>query len=129
MSCLFNSLSKFIDVSPIELRKNIVHYLSQNPILHDDNKASELTLWTDDLPLSEYIKKMSHPDTWGGAIEIKAFCNLYKVTVVVKYTFNEKTTTFTNINNICLFTIYILYNGGHYSPMGRSFCQIDSSRQ
>lgn len=56
---------------------------------------------------------MRHHDTFGGAIEIKAFCNMYKQNVRVKSLPNNKDIDFIgNVEN--REWIIVTWNGGHY---------------
>ena len=116
MSCLFNTLSNFVDLNSNELRKNICNYLSNNPRMFEDVTASDYVTWSNEgyKNLEDYINRMRHNSTWGGAIEIKAFCNMYFMNVNVL-------DTRTNINTIEFVegskgkqTINIKWNGGHY---------------
>ena len=50
MSCLFNTLSKFVDLDSNDLRENICNYMSNNPVVIDDIKINEFVKGaTDDM--------------------------------------------------------------------------------
>ena len=116
MSCLFNSLSHFLkNVNSSQLRQIICKYLKTNPKILDDIPASEITTWENSTNLQDYIKKMSLTSTWGGAIEIKCFCELFKVDVKVKH--KNRIISFTpNDKSISKGIATILYTGNHYEP-------------
>ena len=76
MSCLFNSLSKFISINSDELRQTICNYISQNPILFDTIKAQDVISWENGANFDEYVSRMRCNTTWGGAIEMKVFCDI-----------------------------------------------------
>jgi len=78
MSCLFNSLSCFVDEDPRQLRNKICDYLQENNELMDDMDVDTIIRYDSGKSLSEYVNHMRETTTWGGAIEIRAFCNLYK---------------------------------------------------
>ena len=68
MSCLFNSLSYFIDANADEIRQVICNYLKENkPLIDGLDTHFILSLDNDN-----YINNMRHSSTWGGAIEIQA---------------------------------------------------------
>ena len=80
MSCLFRSLSKFVNLEEDNLRKKICDFLETNPLLIDGTlKTSDIT----PQEFSTYILNMRDCDTWGGGIEIKAFCEIYNYQVNV----------------------------------------------
>jgi len=117
MSCLFNSLSYFLkNVNSTELRQIVCKYLKTNPKILDDIPASDITKWENSTNLEDYIKKMSSTSTWGGAIEIKCFCEIFKVDVKVKH--KNRIINFTpNKKNVSKGIATILYTGNHYEPM------------
>ncbi len=126
MSCLFNSLSKFTEFtngnSSYDIRQKICDYLATNPILFDEIKAENVVLWESGMNLSTYIQRMRSTSTWGGATEIKCFCDLYKVNVEVVNIRNES--SFTLLTRNILFEVEnskglvrISWSGGHYEPL------------
>lgn len=116
MSCLFNSLSYFLNEDSYSIRMKICDYLEENkPILDEIDTSFILKLENND-----YIKKMRHMSTWGGAIEIQAACNIWKIKIIVK---NIRDKNIKNIefipinNNIYDKIINIEWNGSHYEPI------------
>ena len=83
MSCLFDSLSKFVNISSDKLRQQICNYLRSNPKILDDINVSELIKWENGMDIHNYINKMENHYTWGGGIEIKCFCEIYQISVIV----------------------------------------------
>ncbi len=79
----------------------------------DDITSSAITEWESNMSISDYVVKMRNSSTWGGAIEIKAFCDLYNVEVNVYQTNNI--INFIS-NDIPYITINLRYNGNHYTP-------------
>jgi hypothetical protein len=107
-----------------QLRKTICDYISTNPKILDNYRVSE-TIWETDISLDDYVQNMRNPSTWGGALEITAFCNIYKMDVVVHHTLTDKITEFKSLNTQkiktpqgLLYTIqlHLIYNGNHYEP-------------
>ena len=86
MSCLFNTLSPFVHITSKELRDNICSYIKTNPKIFDDIPVEDSVMWNgeDFKDLKSYIKHMKKSSSWGGAIEIKAFCNMYNKVVIVR---------------------------------------------
>ena len=115
MSCLFDSLSRYLPGSSINIRTKICDYLKQNnKIIDGMNTRDILTLETTD-----YITKMRKTSTWGGAIEIQCACNIWKIRVLVEDKRHKKKHNiieFIPINNTYNKTINLKWSGGHYTP-------------
>lgn len=76
MSCLFRALGYFIKENEQILRQRICNYLQLNKTLaHLD--ASTFVQWDTQMAIDDYVRCMRQDHTWGGAIEIQAFCELY----------------------------------------------------
>ena len=115
MSCLFNSLSYFINTDSYTTRQLICNYLQENkPII--DGLSTDTILQYEN---NNYISNMRKTSTWGGAIEIQCACNIWKTRIIVK---NYRDVINTNIEFIPLSgnyekTINIYWTGGHYEPV------------
>jgi hypothetical protein len=81
MSCLFRSLSYFVPSDSAELiRQKVCTFLALNRYMaHSD--TSTYIKWETGMSLRDYVRKMRSEQTWGGAIEIQAFCELYGISV------------------------------------------------
>ncbi len=120
---------KFSDITngdtSLTIRNKICDYLLTNPILFDEIDAKTVIEWESNTDLNSYVNRMRSTSTWGGATEIKCFCEIYKCDVEV---FNIR-----NHGNITLLTKSISFqtsqqqentkiarvswNGGHYEPL------------
>ena len=124
MSCLFRSLASFLPhTNPSELRARIAHYLSQDP----EWEGQVVSSWISSDPssffecstLGCYIGTISKAHVWGGALEIRAFCELFQKTVRVHATnslespFIEFSPSSLGEHEIC----HLYYNGSHYEPI------------
>ena len=86
MSCLFDSLSYYIDASSYEIRQYICDYLEEGgEVMEGLDTDLVLTLDADDGSgePAKYIRKMRMTSTWGGAIELKSTANIWSVIVRV----------------------------------------------
>jgi hypothetical protein len=117
MSCLFDSLASFVNLSSINLRKIIVEYLKTNPKLLDDLRANDIIKWTENLDLNNYTDRMSKQNTWGGAIEIRAFCDLFCVNVIIHVLYTNKKFEINTCNSKPKAEIHLSYNGSHFEPI------------
>lgn len=78
---------------------------------------------TENISLQDYIRQMRSNATWGGAIEIKAFCDIYNVNVLVRNIRNENRDPNTPdtieflCNNNTNRLVEITWNGGHFEPV------------
>lgn len=116
MSCLFQSLSHFVNgMDENTLRNIICNYLTENPKIFDDLPLNELTIISDNMNLSQYISNMRNPSTWGGCLEILAFCIIYNVIVIVHH--RNREIEFLPKTNNPIGKINIGYTGNHYFPL------------
>lgn len=118
MSCLFQSLSFFmINNNPDQLRQEICDFLLSNPNLVDEITFEQITL-LDGMNKEQYVSEMRRSETWGGAIEIKAFCDMYDINVqVIMIGADEnKSIIFESKNKPNRF-LRLGYNGNHYEPL------------
>jgi hypothetical protein len=125
MSCLFNSLSKFVNVCPQNLRKQICNFLRSNPSILDDISVSDVIKWENGMDIQMYINNMEQSSTWGGCLEIKCFCEIYGVTVKVYY--DNRHIDILPESTKSNYTISLLYTGNHYEPLPNksiTFCDI-----
>lgn len=128
MSCLFESLGRFVNLHPSQLRAEICNYLISDPVLVGELKTSQIVEHQPDIctttyenqdeqsKLKKYVSEMSKPIVMGGAVEIIAFCNMYKKNVVVRQINHPDMKHIEFIGENSTHTIAISWNGGHYEP-------------
>ena len=130
MSCLFRSLSYFIEnMDENSLRKMIADHLETDPDLFgegEQTRLSKVVPESEGVSHQEYVRRMRLPSTWGGAIEIKAFCDLFHAVVRVKVLSSGEwivfepeqcqPKNFTPLQKTCPM-LSISWNGSHYEPL------------
>lgn len=116
MSCLFNSLSRLTGESAQQIRLKICDYLINDPALYEDLSASLAVSIEKKMELPVYIQKMRSPSTWGGAIEIRAFVNLWQRPVKVWAILQKRWIEFP-CQNPTGPECKISWSGGHYEPI------------
>ena len=126
MSCLFNSLSSLIGEPAQQIRLKICDYLETNPQLYEDLSASLAVKIEKKMELARYIQETRSPSTWGGAIEIRSFVNIWKRPVKV-WAIREKrwiefpceVVQIIQPGQLCQPNkeCRISWSGGHYEPM------------
>jgi hypothetical protein len=118
MSCLFNSLSYFINEDSYTIRQKICDYLQENKPIIDGLQTCEVLAFESANPAS-YISTMRSTNTWGGAIEIQAACNIWNTRInVANYRDrNNETIEFIPIQSNYEKTMNIYWNGGHFEPI------------
>ena len=116
MSCLFDSLSFFIKLDSNIIRQIICNYLeSNNNIIEGLDTNVILSL---DMPKDHYITNMRNMNTWGGAIEIQAACNIWGIKiVVVNKRDNNTIIEFIPLNKKFNHMIGFIWNGIHFEPI------------
>jgi len=120
MSCLFNSLSYFINNDSFTIRQTICDYLEENKPIIDGLNTKEILQYEND----NYIQNMRNTSTWGGAIEIQSACNIWNLRIFVLNNRDSGNRDSGNraIEFIQVFgqydrTIYLNWTGGHYEPV------------
>lgn len=115
MSCLFNSLSHFLQEDSFTIRQKICDYLQNNGKIIEDLETNFIL----DLENPNYITDMRNMTTWGGAIEIQSACNIWNIRIIVKDIRNQpnKEIEFIPVNADYQKTINIEWGGGHYEPI------------
>jgi hypothetical protein len=116
MSCLFDSLNFFIKLDSFTIRNIICNYLEGNNKIIDGLETDFILSL--DIPKDEYIRRMRHPYTWGGGIEIQAACNIWNAKILVNNMTNGNNTIieFLPTNNTYNHTIELIWTGAHYEP-------------
>ncbi len=114
MSCLFDVLSVHVGMTSIKLRLLICEHLETNPIFMHTIRADDVIQWEANTNRSLYIEKMMLSSTWGGAIEIKCFCDIFGKSVVV-HTQGRSIEFVTNVQVEPDFHIHLIYDGSHYT--------------
>lgn len=122
MSCLFNALSYFVpNDTPELIRQRICDFLSTDGVLYDDVRCSDVTQWCEGMKLEDYVGGMRSTSTWGGAIEIKAFCEIYRKSVDVisrrPGDGDKKVASFLPSGEECCPVIQLMWTGSHYEPL------------
>ena len=90
--------------------------MQNNPILFDGIKASDWIFWENNTILHNYVNNMRHPHTWGGAIELKLFSELFQ-TEIVSFDIQFNRADIFGQDKNYIHRIFVLYNGIHYDPL------------
>jgi hypothetical protein len=116
MSCLFKSLAHFVNnIDENQMRSIICDFLQNNPIMFDNISVKDIVDWKDNMNISQYINSMRQNNTWGSALEISAFCNIFNSKVIVHHN-NRKIEFLPNSKN-SKYVCNISYNGNHYEHL------------
>ena len=119
MSCLFDSIGKFLNIDGFTIRQKICDYLESNaPII--EGLDTKLILDSED---PQYLLKMRHPLVFGGANEIKVATIIWSLRILVYI--NPEMTKYIEFQPICgdyRYTIRLSYqNNNHYEPIMNVF--------
>ena len=119
MSCLFNSLSYFIQEDSFKIRQMICDYLQENKPIMDGIETHEILAFENNDDANSYIESMRLASTLGGAIEIQAACNIWNLQINVSNyrDTNGKIIEILPLKGNSEKTIHIYWNGGHYEPI------------
>ena len=117
MSCLYDSISHFLRINSYETRQKICDYLETNPNIIDGLETKTILEIED----PNYIKKMRKTSTWGGALEIKAACNIWRIKIIVYIDRkHSKKIEFVPTDGRYIGAIEIEWQGNHYVPIVRN---------
>jgi hypothetical protein len=119
MSCLFDSLSYFIQEDSFKIRQMICDYLEENKPIMDGIETHEILGLENNDDANSYIESMRLASTLGGAIEIQAACNIWNLQINVS-NYRDQNSNIIEILPVkgnCEKTIHIYWNGGHYEPI------------
>lgn len=98
----------------------ICDYLLTDPkLMGDEKRLSSILSWEPGSPtLQQYVENMRRDHTWGGAIEIKAFCDMFQAVVNVHILPTREIIEFQPAQKRGeLFRFRISWNGSHYEPL------------
>ena len=117
MSCLFNSLSHFINLSSNRIRQMVCDYLEQNKPIIDGIETHEVLKFE----CSNYIARMRSTATWGGAIEIQCACNIWNSKINV-FNYRDrrghaKPIEFLPMSGTFMSVMNLYWTGSHYEPL------------
>ena len=116
MSCLFDSLSSFTPgLTSQSLRDNICDFLEENPTINGLTAQEIVQKSNRNNSLLEYVAQMRKPTTWGGAVEIKAFCDLRNTPVTVIAEKSGRRIEFIPESTKHP-VVFITWNGNHFTP-------------
>ena len=118
MSCLFNSISYFLNESGIDIRTKICDYLEKNNPIIDGAETYKIIEYEHNSAI-DYIQNMRSTTVMGGAIEIQAACNIWNISINV-HNYRDpdkKIIQFIPIDKSYEKVINIYWTGGHYEPI------------
>ena len=117
-SCLFSSVGYLLDhknfseTTTLQYRQLLSNHLESITI-------DEATLG---MPKKEYIENIQNPSTWGGAIELKLFSDMFQIEIASIDVQSNRIDIFGQDKNYPQ-RIYVLYNGVHYDPLVMAYTE------
>lgn len=111
-SCLFSSVGynldhrNFSDITGLQYRQLLSQYLESSEI--DKNML--------EVPKEEYIETIQNPSTWGGAIELKLFSDMFQMEIASIDVQSNRVDIFGEDKKYPQ-RMYLVYNGVHYDPL------------
>ncbi len=111
-SCLFSSIGylldndQFSETTKLQYRQILATYIQDN--------IFEAGLF--EISKEDYVQNIVNPSTWGGAIELKIFSDIYQIEIASIDVMTNRVDIFGQDKNYKN-RIYVLYNGVHYDPL------------
>ena len=94
------------------MRSIICDYLEKDPIIFDDMNVSKII---DPEQINGYVENMRNENTYGGALEIKSFCKIFNLNVLIKSLPNNRDIEFLENKDHCYIGLY--WTGDHFEPI------------
>ena len=113
-SCLFSSIGYLIDnknfneTTKLQYRQLLANYSEAS------SNIDAVTLGTNSK--EEYIESIQNPSTWGGAIELKLFSEMFQIEIASIDVQSNRVDIFGQDKNYPQ-RIFVVYNGVHYDPL------------
>lgn len=111
-SCLFSSIAYLIDRSNFDENSKLIYRLMIVDYLQDSDISDDILGMKKD----DYILKITQPDTWGGAIELRFFSDIFKIQIASMDVQSGRIDIFGEMEDYDR-RIYLMYNGVHYDPL------------
>lgn len=117
-SCLFSSIGYLVDnknfneTTKLQYRQLLTNYI-------EDNNVDIAILG---MSKEAYINNIQHPSTWGGAIELKLFSDMFQVEIASIDVQSNRVDIFGQDKNYPQ-RIFVLYNGVHYDPLVMAYTE------
>ena len=117
-SCLFSSIGYLIDnknfneTTKLQYRQLLTNYI-------EDNNIDIAMLG---MSKQEYINNIQNPSTWGGAIELKLFSDMFQVEIASIDVQSNRVDIFGQDKGYPQ-RIFVLYNGVHYDPLVMAYTE------
>lgn len=111
-SCLFSSIAYLLDKDNFNISSSLIYRL----IIVDHIKENNIDEGMLGMSKEEYLQKISESDTWGGAIELKMFSEIFNIQIAVLDVQSGRIDIFGELEDFEK-RIYLLYNGIHYDPL------------
>lgn len=111
-SCLFSSIAYLLDKDNFNISSSLIYRL----IIVDHIKENNIDESMLGMCKKEYLEKISESNTWGGAIELKMFSEIFDIQIAVLDVQSGRIDIFGELEDLEK-RIYLLYNGIHYDPL------------
>ena len=115
-SCLFSSIAYLINKNNFNENSGLIYRLMIVDYIKEGNISQDILGVSKD----EYILKMADIKSWGGAIELKLFSDLFEIEIASLDVMSGRLHLFGETKNYNK-RIYVMYNGVHYDPLIMNF--------
>lgn len=115
-SCLFSSIAYLINKNNFNENSGLIYRLMIVDYIKEGNISQDILGVSKD----EYILKMADIKSWGGAIELKLFSDLFEIEIASLDVMSGRLDLFGETKNYNK-RIYVMYNGVHYDPLIMNF--------
>jgi ubiquitin thioesterase OTU1 len=117
-SCLFSSIGYLIDNKNFNETTKLQYRQLLTNFIEDNNVDIAMLGMSKD----EYINNIQNPSTWGGAIELKLFSDMFQVEIASIDVQSNRVDIFGQDKNYPQ-RIFVLYNGVHYDPLVMAYTE------
>jgi ubiquitin thioesterase OTU1 len=121
-SCLFSSIAYLNDKEHFNENSSMIYRLMIVDHINDNDISEDIL----GMPKADYIQNISESSTWGGAIELKLFSEIFKMQIASLDVESKRIDIFGEIENYNK-RIYLIYNGYHYDPLVMNYSHESSN--
>ena len=115
-SCLFSAVAYLMNKDDFNENSSLIYRLMITDYINDNNISADVL----GMSKEEYVNKISDNNSWGGAIELKLFSDMFETQIASLDVQSGRVDIFGEDKEYYR-RAYLMYNGIHYDPLVMSY--------
>ncbi len=111
-SCLFSAVAYLMNKDDFNENSSLIYRLMITDYINDNNISADVL----GMSKEEYVNKISDNNSWGGAIELKLFSDMFETQIASLDVQSGRVDIFGEDKEYYR-RAYLMYNGIHYDPL------------